>query len=47
MQKPIRSVGYIVGLGAKVVMAIAVTTRVLVYTVGRVVTPPGALVPIP
>ena len=47
LQQPIRSVGYIVGLRAKVVMAIAMTTRVLVYAAGRVVTRPGALVPIP
>ena len=47
MQQPIRSVGYIVGLGAKVVMAVAMTMRVLVYAAGRVVTRPGALAPIP
>ena len=40
MQRHVRSVGYIVGLGAKVVMAIAMITAAVVYTVGVLL--PGA-----
>jgi len=47
MQQHVCSVGYIVGLGAKIVLAIAMTALVIVYVVGWLTTPSGMPVVIP
>jgi hypothetical protein len=36
--------GYIVGLGAKMVLAIAITALVILYVIGWLTTPSGILV---
>jgi hypothetical protein len=41
MQQHVCSVGYIVGLGAKIVLAIAMTALVILYVIGWLTTPSG------
>jgi hypothetical protein len=47
MQQHVSSVGYIVGLGAKIVLTIAMTALVIVYVIGWLTTPSGMPVVIP